>query len=131
MKTYLMSSSSTDNKLTKYWLLLSPVQKESLLTVITSFIQQSDTQNNELREPETIYHKEGSQLSIELLQQLSREQKKALISLIASFGIKITDQQISIEQYNKELDEADVEFEKGEFMSHDEVIVLSKKWIHG
>ncbi len=126
-----MSSSSTDNKLTKYWLLLSPVQKESLLTVITSFIQQSDTQNNELREPETIYHKEGSQLSIELLQQLSREQKKALISLIASFGIKITDQQISIEQYNKELDEADVEFEKGEFMSHDEVIVLSKKWIHG
>ncbi|MEQ1678142.1 MAG: hypothetical protein ABL876_15650 [Chitinophagaceae bacterium] len=126
-----MSASSTDNKLTKYWSLLSPEQKKSLLTVITSFIQSADTNNQELREPEAVYYKEVSDLPAEILQLLNEEQKEALISLIASFGIEITDQRISIEQYNKELDEADAEFEKGEFMSHDEVIVLSKKWIHG
>ena len=38
------------------------------------------------------------------------------------------DGRISIEQYNKELEEADAEFEKGEFITHAEAIKQMKKW---
>ena len=35
---------------------------------------------------------------------------------------------ISIEQYNKELDEADARIDKGEFYTNEEVVEMSKKW---
>ena len=38
------------------------------------------------------------------------------------------DGRISIEQYNKELEEAEAEFEKGEFITHAEAIKQMKKW---
>jgi hypothetical protein len=126
-----MAASPLDIELNKYWLLLTPAQKESLLAVIKSFVQQTDTSNQELQEPEVVYNKEGAGLSADILQQLTWEQKEALISLVESFGVEIPDQRISIEQYNKELDEADAEFERGEFVSHEEVVAMSKKWIHG
>jgi aminopeptidase C len=37
-------------------------------------------------------------------------------------------QRISIEQYNKELEEAEKEFEKGEFITNQEFINEMKKW---
>ena len=37
------------------------------------------------------------------------------------------DGRISIEQYNKELEEAEAEFEKGEFITHAEAIKQMKK----
>ena len=38
------------------------------------------------------------------------------------------DGRISIEQYNMELEEAEAEFEKGEFITHAEAIKQMKKW---
>ena len=38
------------------------------------------------------------------------------------------DGRINIEQYNKELEEAEAEFEKGEFITHAEAIKQMKKW---
>jgi len=35
---------------------------------------------------------------------------------------------ISIEQYNKELDEAERRIDKGEYITHDDVVKESKKW---
>ena len=35
---------------------------------------------------------------------------------------------ISIEQYNKEIDEAMNEIKKGEVYSHEDVVEMSKKW---
>lgn len=35
---------------------------------------------------------------------------------------------ISLEQYNRELDEADAEIERGEFTSHEEVMKQVKDW---
>ncbi len=37
-------------------------------------------------------------------------------------------ERISIEQYNKEIDEAMEEVKKGEVYSHDEVVKMSKGW---
>ncbi|MEJ0103979.1 MAG: hypothetical protein WDO19_16070 [Bacteroidota bacterium] len=126
-----MATSPLDIELSKYWLLLTTVQKESLLTVIKSFTSSTEAGNQEMNEPAASYGKKDTGFPVEVLQQLTWEQKEALISLVESFGIEIPGQRISIEQYNKELDDAEAEFEKGEFMSHEEVVALSKKWIHG
>ena len=37
-------------------------------------------------------------------------------------------ERISIEQYNKELEEAEAEFKKGEYVTHEEVLKQMKKW---
>ena len=126
-----MAASPLDIELSKYWLLLTTVQKESLLAVIKSFTPSAEIGNQELNEPGAVYRKDEAGFPVEILQQLTWEQKEALISLVESFGIEIPGQRISIEQYNKELDEAEAEFERGEFLSHEEVVALSKKWIHG
>src|SRR6266542_374821 len=117
-----MAASPLDIELSKYWSLLSPAQKESLLTVVKSFVQSSEIKNQHLKEPSAIYNSKDESLLLEMLQQLTSEQKEALINLVESFGIEIPGQRISIEQYNKELDEAEAEIEKGEFLSHDEMI---------
>ena len=126
-----MAASSLDIELSQYWLLLTPVQKESLLAVIKSFVQSSKKKNQELHEPDVIHNSGDEGLSLEILQQLTSKQKEAVISLVESFGIEISGQRVSIEQYNKELDEAEAEFERGEFLSHEEMMAMSKKWIHG
>jgi hypothetical protein len=125
-----MAASSLDIELSQYWLLLTPVQKEYLLGVIKSFVESSKKKNHQLHESDVIYNSGDEGLSLEILQQLTSKQKEAVISLVESFGIEIPGQRISIEQYNKELDEAEAEFERDEFLSHEEIMAMSKKWIH-
>ena len=73
-----MAAPSLDNEFNKYWSLLTPVQKESLLSVIKSFIQPKE--------------------------------------------------QVDIEQYNKEIDEAVNRVEAGEFYTQEEVERMSEEW---
>lgn len=73
-----MAAPSLDTEFNKYWSLLTPVQKESLLGVIKSFI--------------------------------------------------IPREKISVEQYNKEIDEAIARVEAGEFYSQEEVEKMAKEW---
>ena len=73
-----MATQSLDTEFAKYWLLLTPVQKESLLSVIKSFV--------------------------------------------------IPRERISVEQYNKEIDEAIARVEAGEFYSQEEVENMAKEW---
>lgn len=126
-----MAASKLDIELSKYWSLLSPAQKKSLLEVIRSFLQSQEPETQELREPDPFYYKADNQLPLEILQQLTFEQKEALITLIASFGIDAGNERISIEQYNKEIDEAMARMDAGESYTHEQVIEMSKKWIHG
>lgn len=73
-----MAAPSLDSEFSRYWALLTPVQKESLLSVIKSFV--------------------------------------------------IPRERISIEQYNKEIDEAIARVEAGEFYTQEEVEKMSKEW---
>tara|TARA_Y100001972_G_scaffold123992_1_gene172186 strand:- start:873 stop:1103 length:231 start_codon:yes stop_codon:yes gene_type:complete len=41
---------------------------------------------------------------------------------------KEDNKRVSIEQYNRELDEADAEIDKGEFYTQEEVEKMSRKW---
>lgn len=71
-----MAAPLVDNELNKYWSLLTVVQKESIISVIKSFL-----------EPES-----------------------------------------SIDQYNKEIDQAVGRVESGDFYTHEEVESMSKGW---
>ena len=73
-----MSAPLIDSELNKYWSLLTLVQKESILSVIKSFVE--------------------------------------------------LDERVSMEQYNKEIDQAVARVESGEFYTHEEVERISKEW---
>jgi hypothetical protein len=128
VETSFMSASSLDIELSKYWVLLSPEQKKSLIEFIKSFVQPVEKTGQELQEPEADYGIPDS-VFMNLLGQLSYEQKSAVIELLLSFNIEVPGQRISIEQYNKEIDEAMKEIDAGEFYTHEEVIEMAKKWV--
>ncbi|WP_276500425.1 hypothetical protein [Terrimonas pollutisoli] len=73
-----MPASPLDIELSKYWSLLTPAQKESLLNVIKSFVQSSE--------------------------------------------------RITREQYNHELEEAEAEFQAGNYISSEEMLKLIRQW---
>jgi hypothetical protein len=62
--------------------------------------------------------------------QLSEAEKRSVILMLKTFllGRKENPDRISIEQYNKELEEAEAEFERGEYITHEELLKQLKKW---
>ena len=62
--------------------------------------------------------------------QLNEAEKKSVVQMLKTFlkSRKETPGHISIEQYNKEIDEAMEEVKKGEVYSHDEVVKMAKGW---
>jgi hypothetical protein len=72
-----MAASSLDVELSKYWSLLTPVQKESLLGVIKSFMQSPERisieqYNQELAEAEAEYQA-GDYITSEEMLKLIRQ----------------------------------------------------------
>lgn len=62
--------------------------------------------------------------------QLNEAEKKSVLQLIKTFsnGRAEVSERISIEQYNKELAEAEAEYERGQYISHDEMLKQMKEW---
>jgi hypothetical protein len=65
------------------------------------------------------------------LPQLDSEEKKSLLGVIKSF-LKLKDvqqpQRLTIEQYNKELEEAEKRYDAGFFTSHEDVLKEAGSW---
>jgi len=59
-----------------------------------------------------------------------KEQKKSLLQMIKNFLYPDdkTLSGITIEEYNNELQEAEAEYEKGEYISHEEMLKQIGKW---
>lgn len=62
--------------------------------------------------------------------QLSEAEKKSVLQLLKTFvkGKSQKAERISIEQYNKEIGEAEAQIERGEVYSHEEVVKMAKNW---
>jgi hypothetical protein len=62
--------------------------------------------------------------------QLDEAEKKSVLQMLKTFvkGREKKAPRISIEQYNKEIDEAIARVEAGEFYTHEEVEQMSKEW---
>lgn len=63
---------------------------------------------------------------MQLWSKLTVVQKQSLLSVIKSFAQP--GERISLEQYNTEIDEAEAEFEKGDYITHEEMIRQIKQW---
>ena len=125
-----MKASSADIELSKYWALLSTDQKKGLLEVVKSFIQPEEETGLQLQEQEATYETDNSTIS-KIILSLNQQQKQALLSFLQSLQIELVAESISIEQYNKEIEEAEAEFERGEFVSHEAVKGMTTKWVYG
>jgi predicted transcriptional regulator len=64
------------------------------------------------------------------LKQLNEAEKKSVLLMLKTFlkGRSEDTNRISIEQYNKEIDEAMEEVKKGETYSQEEVVKMAKSW---
>jgi len=65
---------------------------------------------------------------------LNEAEKKSVVQMIKTFLQSRKEfERISIERYNKEIEEAEAEaeVERGESYSHAEVVKMSKQWTHG
>ena len=66
-----------------------------------------------------------------LMKRLEQINDKSLIKAInhiIDFGLGKIEERISIEQYNRELDEADSAIDRGDFYTQEEVEKKSKQW---
>jgi predicted transcriptional regulator len=61
---------------------------------------------------------------------LDQKQKETLLAMIKSFlkPVNSASERITIEQYNKELDEAMARMDKGEFTTMEELLKEIKTW---
>jgi hypothetical protein len=62
--------------------------------------------------------------------QLDEAEKKSVLQMLKTFvkGRKTNATHISIEEYNQELQEAEAEYERGEYTTHEEFVKRIKKW---
>jgi predicted transcriptional regulator len=60
------------------------------------------------------------------MQVADDKKVKAMYALLKD-DIK-QEERITIEQYNKELDEAEAEYKRGEFITHEDMLKKIKKW---
>jgi len=66
---------------------------------------------------------------VDYLPLLGKEEKKTILDYIKSYvRIKEQPKRISIEQYNKEIEEAMARIDKGEYTTHQELIKESESW---
>jgi len=59
--------------------------------------------------------------------QLDDAEKKSVLQMLKTFA-KSKANRISFEEYNRELQEAEAEYERGEYVTHDEFVEQMKKW---
>lgn len=65
-------------------------------------------------------------LKLELIEWLASVQDQALIQELAQW--KNDHERVSLEEYNRELDEADAAIDRGEFATQEDVEKRSKAW---
>jgi len=65
-------------------------------------------------------------LKLELLEWLATVHDQKLIKELSKW--KEEHQRISVEQYNQELDEADAEIDRGEFITHQQAVSEISEW---
>jgi len=64
--------------------------------------------------------------------KLSKVEKESLLSVAKHYAeLKESNNDITIEQYNREIAEAMERMDKGEFHTHDQAVQISKSWLNG
>jgi len=75
-----------------------------------------------------IFTKMSIQTKYESLSPEAQRQIEGYLDYLLSKEQKVGDGHISIEQYNKELDEAEAEMDRGEYISHEDLKKEMGQW---
>ena len=75
----------------------------------------------------------GSAVDKELMQyftRLNEQQKKSLLEMIKTFMNPSNNEvsSMTVEEYNSELEEAEAAFERGDYVTHEELLKQIKGW---
>ena len=75
----------------------------------------------------------GSAIDKELMQyftRLNEQQKKSLLEMIKTFMNPSNNEvsSMTVEEYNSELEEAEAAFERGDYVTHEELLKQIKGW---
>ena len=65
---------------------------------------------------------------IKRLEQINDVSLIEAIKHLVDFGLKHSESHIGVEQYNRELDEAEAEIDRGEYVSHEDLKNQMKEW---
>jgi len=65
---------------------------------------------------------------LELIEMLLHTKKEDVLNKVKILLEKEQPKRISLEQYNKEIDEAVKDIENGEYYTHEEAIKIASKW---
>ena len=65
---------------------------------------------------------------LELIKMLLHTEKETILNKVRTALETEQPKRISIEQYNKEIDEANARIDKGEFYTQEEVEKMAEKW---
>lgn len=62
--------------------------------------------------------------------QLNDAEKRSVVQMLKTFikGRKDSEQSVTLEQYNAELREAEAEYEKGDYVTHEQLLKSIEKW---
>lgn len=62
--------------------------------------------------------------------QLNDAEKRSVVQMLKTFikGRKDSGQSVTLEQYNAELREAEAEYEKGDYVTHEQLLKSIEKW---
>ena len=124
-----MEASSLNNEFKKYWSLLTSGQKKSVIRLVHSFTNPAES-NQQVQEEAIEYETASAVKEEKIFEQLSDKEKFSVMILIKTF-LEDDEQSpgsVSIEQYNKEIDEAMKRVESGEYLSHDDLENEAREW---
>ena len=65
---------------------------------------------------------------IKRLEQINDISLIEAIKHLVDYGLRHSGDHISVEQYNRELDEAEAEIEEGEYINHEDLKNQMKEW---
>lgn len=65
------------------------------------------------------------------IKLLDTKQKRSLLGVIKSYLKPAEQKAITLEEYNKEIEDSEAEIDRGEFHTHEEVVKMSKSWTSG
>ena len=65
---------------------------------------------------------------IKRLEQINDLSLIQALKHMVDFGLREKEERIGVEQYNRELDEAEAEMDRGEYIGHEDFKEQMKKW---
>lgn len=114
----------------KLWGLLTDPQKTAVLQVMQSFKNNRTAHSGVVEEAQAPYQTAHSIPEQTLLSELTDPEINKIMFMIKTLlqEDEFPPEQINLQQYNRELQEAEEEYNEGRFITHEEMVKKVSQW---